>query len=101
MVDAQRRRTKREEEVDRRRGPVHVEEDEAKLLEDDEEVSFTLRYIWNVGLMIDIPKINGPSTSEGTTECPNIIRTRKRRIRSHLTRFLGYRSRRGRESIGS
>jgi hypothetical protein len=73
MVDAQRRRTKREEEVDRRRGPVHVEEDEAKLLEDDEEVSFTLRYIRHSGLMIDISKVNGPPTSEGTTKCPNIL----------------------------
>lgn len=39
MIDRERRRKGREEEVDKRRGPIHVEEDEAKALEDDEEVS--------------------------------------------------------------
>ena len=41
MVDREKRKKNREEQVDRRRGPVHVEEDEAKAMEDDEEVSST------------------------------------------------------------
>jgi hypothetical protein len=39
MIDRERRKKNREVEVDRRRGPIHVEENEAKVLEDDEEVS--------------------------------------------------------------
>jgi len=38
MIDRERRKKGREAEVDKRRGPIHIEEDEAKAQEDDEEV---------------------------------------------------------------
>lgn len=38
MVDRERRKKIREVEVDKRRGVIHEEQDEAKILEDDEEV---------------------------------------------------------------
>jgi hypothetical protein len=38
VIDRERRKKGREAEVDRRRGPIHIEEDEAKAQEDDEEV---------------------------------------------------------------
>jgi hypothetical protein len=42
MIDRERRKKGREAEVDRRRGPIHIEEDEAKAQEDDEEVRLPL-----------------------------------------------------------
>jgi hypothetical protein len=38
MIARDRRKKGREAEVDKRRGPIHIEEDEAKAQEDDEEV---------------------------------------------------------------
>ena len=38
MIDRERRKKSREAEVDKLRGPIHIEEDEAKAQEDDEEV---------------------------------------------------------------
>jgi hypothetical protein len=40
IVDRERRKKNREVEVDKRRGVVHEELDEAKVLEDDEEVCY-------------------------------------------------------------
>jgi hypothetical protein len=42
MIDRERRKKGREAEVDRRRGPIHIEEDGAKAQEDDEEVRLPL-----------------------------------------------------------
>lgn len=38
MIDRERRKKGREAEVDKRRGTIHIEEDDAKAQEDDEEV---------------------------------------------------------------
>ena len=76
MIDRERRKKNREIEVDRRRGPIHVEDNEAKVLEDDEEVSL-IRCCSSIKmLIIDLSKINGPTTAEGTTQCSNLFRTR-------------------------
>lgn len=53
MIDRERRKKNREIEVDRRRGPIHVEDNEAKVLEDDEEVSSNTCGLPIKELMID------------------------------------------------
>jgi hypothetical protein len=46
MIDRERRKKGREAEVDKRRGPIHIEEDEAKAQEDDEEARRLPSHIW-------------------------------------------------------
>ena len=76
MVDRERRKKIREVELDRRRGPVHEEQDEAKILEDDEEVC---QLPWDSRVQadrIDIQEIDGPSTTTRTAKRTNLIRDR-------------------------